>query len=398
MASSIQTVGFIFVKKYASNAEDIAARLHPYYGSLNKKGGFTGRSFSYFIRYENPQGISGTFANAQANSASSKGKQLEALRFSKFGVIDIDCEAMAACADKGAVLDLVSMETDGVLEEMGNDFAYDLLHQYGQRGQVSAIAGNVVTLVTPDDARNFHEGMTIVADDTATGLSPRAGTTTVDAIDEDNGTITLASVAAITGVLTVNDYLFRQGDPGTTMEGLPACTPLVAPVYLSDSFRGIDRGSRPNLLAGSRLVDTSMTPEEMVGRLAIKVANNKRKVTHAHVNPVRFWDVVRRANGKVVYDSAGGNAKYAFETFDIATPAGTVKLVSDPDMQTNLTRLRNPAKEYLKTLGGLPHIVMEDGLRVQRGATSDTVQGRVRGRTNYIQTDTGCFAVGQFAA
>ncbi len=116
MASDLSTVAFIFVKKYATSAEDVAQRLHPLFARIPKEDGFVGSSFSYFIRHTNPQGISGVLANAITNSATSKGKQLQCSRYSKYGVITLDAEAITACADKGAMLDLVSMETDGVLD------------------------------------------------------------------------------------------------------------------------------------------------------------------------------------------------------------------------------------------------------------------------------------------
>jgi hypothetical protein len=395
MASDLQTVSFIFMRKYADSAEDVAQRMHPLFARIPKRGDFVGDSFSYFVRHTNPQGIGGTLAGAIAASNTSKGKQLRALRFSKYGVIDLDCEAIAACATKGAIYDLVTLETDGILDEMGADFAFDLYHtQAGIRGQRASISGNIVTLVTPDDARNFHEGMTVTASTNADGITGlRVGSTTVAATDEQAGTITLTSAAAITSFAD-NDFLARATTPGTCMEGLELLNPLAAPVFGSDSFRGIDRGSNVPLLSGCRLNDTTLTVAESTGRIAIAIANNKRRATEAYVNPVNFWAEVRRANGKVVYDNGGGNATYAFETFEVATPAGTIKLVSDPDCPLTRIRLVNNEKHYLKHLGGLPHIVMEDGLQMLRGSNTDTVQARVRGRLNYFQTDPGCFGVG----
>jgi hypothetical protein len=394
MASDLTTVAFIYMKKYADGAPaDIAQRMHPLFGRITKKGGFVGTSFNYAIRYVNPQGVGGTFATTQTASANSKGKQLTALRFPKYGVITLNGEAMAAAPDKGAFLDLVTMETDGILEEMGDSFAFDLYRQgYGQRGQRSSASTNVITLSNPDDARNFKEGMTVIADDTATGLSPRTGSTTIASVDEDAGTITLTSAAAITGFAD-SDYLFRAGDPGTCMEGLELCTPLTAPVYLSDSFRGIDRGSDVKRLAGSRLADTSNTIEENIGRVAIKVSQIGKKVDECYLNPVNFWAVARRLNAKVEYDGGGGEAKFGFETISISTPAGTVRVVSDPDCPTDRGRLINSSAHHLRTLRGLPHIIEDDGRPSLRSTNADSIEARARGWVNYIQTDPGAFGV-----
>ncbi len=397
MASSSTTVSFIYMKKYASSAMDVAMRLHALYSRTPKKDDFSGTTYNYFMRYENPQGISSRFANAQTNSATSKGKQMSADIFDKYAVIDIDGKSIARCKNNGAILDLVTMETDGVLEELGSDYAFDLYHSYGQRGRRSSASGNVITLTVADDVRNFHEGMTIGADDTATGVSPRSGTTTIAALDEDAGTITLANAAAISGFID-NDYLFRDGDDSTVcFEGLEVCTPLVAPVYLSDSFRGIDRGSNPSKLAGSRLDDTSMTAEEMVGRLATKCAQNKRSITEAYLNPLRFHEIARRQGGKIEYSGGGGEATVGFETLKVATASGVITLVADADCPTNRIRGVNPKSHYLITMGKLPHIITDDGQVSQRHPTADAIQTRVVGRANYIQTNPGDFAVGSVA-
>lgn len=394
-ASDLTSTAFLFKKLYSTGTGDVAARTHPRLTRTPRKTGFGGLNFNYAIRYGNPQGVSGSFANAQTNAASSKGVQMLAIRKIKYGVITLDGEAMAACENDGAFLDLLTMETNGVLAEMGDSYAYDLYRDgSGNRGKRASASTNVITLATPDDARNFKVGMTVIASSNADGSSPRTGSTTVAAIDEDGGTVTLTSAAGITSFAD-NDFLFRQGDPGTCFEGLAKTTPLAVPTT-GDSFRGVDRSVDPRRLAGARLNDTSSTIEENAGRVAIRVAQSGGKCEYLDLNPANFYTVARRLNAKVEYDGAGGDAMFGFERISIATPAGVLKVYSDPDAPTTLGYVGRTASEYIKTQYELPHIIMDDGNRSLRSVSADSIEARARGFGNYIQPeprDFGVFAI-----
>jgi hypothetical protein len=394
-ASDLTSVAFIYKRDYSGRqAGDIAMRDHVHFTRIAKNGGFVGVGHFYKIRYGNPQGISGTFADAQSGASGSKGKQLQMLRKAKYGVITLDGEAIAASeGDKGAFYNLVTMETDGVLEEMGDSFAFDLYRDgTGQRGRRASASSNVITLTVADDARNFKEGMTVIASANANGSSPRTGSTTVVAVDEDAGTVELASAAAITAFAN-NDFLFRKGDPGTCMEGLASSTPLTAPVLGADSFRGIDRGSDPRRLAGVRVDDTGTYLEDNLGLLAVKVDQLGKKITEAYANPINVYGVTKRLGAKVEYDDGGGSANHGFQFVMIHSPAGSFRLYADADCPTNRAYVVNQARQYLKHNRGLPHIIMDDGIRSLRSASADSIEARARGWVNYAQDEPGCFGV-----
>jgi hypothetical protein len=394
-ASDLATVAYIYKRMYSPDqVGDIAMRDHPLFSMVEKKGGFGGSAFFYGIRYGNPQGISGTFARAQARARSSKGVQLQAARRQKYGVITMNGEAMAAArGDKAAFLDLVTQETEGILEEFGDALAFDLHRNgTGNRGQRLSAAGNVITLVTPDDARNFKVGMGIVADDTADGSSPRVGTAEVTAVDEDAGTFTVDNVANITGFAN-NDFLFRDGDPGTCMEGLESLFPLAAPVFGVDSFRGIDRGQDPRRLAGVRINDPGTPLEENLGLIGVKISQVGKRGRIACINPIDFWVASRRLDAKVMYDDGGGEADYGFQYITIHSPAGSLKVYADADCPVNRKRVLNLDYLYIKHLDGLPHIVDDDGNPSLRMTSEDAVEARVRGWCNLVTTVPGANGV-----
>lgn len=397
-ASTLSTAAFIYKREYSDHQiADLTLRDHVWWAMMPKEGDFGGDSFLYAIRYGNPQGVSGTFSRARANAKSSKGKQPRALRTPKFGIVTIDGEAaLAAEGNKAAFFNLVTMETDRVLEEVGDSYAFDFYRDTsGRRGRVASIAANVLTLTDPEDARNFKEDMTLIFDDTITGLSPRVGTTFVVGVDEDGGKVEVNDVTSITGTVQVNDYMFRDGDPGTCMEGLQVCTPLSAPVRGVDSFRGIDRGANPNRLAGSRLDDTTLNSEVALGKLAVKISKvgKSHNIDQGFLNPTHFFNAAQRLNAKVEYSDGGGTANYGFQYIMIHTSAGSFKVYSDPDCPMSEGRVSRTGSQYIKHLKGLPHVIDLDGNPMLRQNDENGVEGRIEGFCNLIQDDTSAQGV-----
>ncbi len=393
-ASDLTSVAFIYKRDYSGRqAEDVAMRDHVLFQRINRIGGFVGSAHFYKIRYGNPQGVGGVFASAQSAASASQGKQLQMSRKAKYGVITLNGEAIAASrGDKGAFYSLVTMETDGVLEEMGDSLAFDLYRDgNGLRGRGASAAGDVITLTVVDDARNFKVGMTVVSDTDSAGGSPNSGSTTVVAVDEDAGTIELDSTGSISG-FSQTDYLFRIGDPGTCMEGLASLTPLAAPTS-GDSFRGISRYADPRRLAGVRVDDTGTYLEDNLGLLGVRVSQLGKKVTEAYANPINVHAVTKRMGAKVEFDDGGGGANHGFQYVMIHTPAGSIRLYADADCPTNRAYVINPANHYLKHLDGLPHIIMDDGLRSLRSSSADDIEARARCWVNYAQDTPACFGV-----
>lgn len=402
VASSVAATAYVFKIYYAGKLGDVALRSHPTLDGIPKSskaaghtGAFKGTTFNYAIKFGNSQGVSGSFTGAQAAAGPTKGKQFAASRFVKYGDIIIDGVSLLASQDEGAFLDLVTLETDGVITEHIDREAFDLFRtSAGIRGKRASAATNVIQMTTLDDARNFKIDMVVGASPNADGSTPRTGTTTVTAVNLSLGQITLASAAGITAFAD-GDTLFNSGDVGTCMEGMESSTPLTAPVG-GDSFRTVDRSTYVELLAGSRLpsaTSLNQTIEENFGQLGILISTTGGKATDGVLNPLNFWAVVRRGNARVEMPSAGGALTYGFESAMISTPAGTLKLHSDPDCPIDRGRLYNADSHYLRCLGPggsseFVHIINDDGNFNLRSTTADSVETRTRSIKNYIQSNT----------
>ena len=102
MASGgLTNTAYIYKRRYSDKQViDMASRKHPTMAMMAKDGGFTGVTFHYAAQYGDPQGISGTFADAQTAAEVLKGEQYAASRSTKFGIITLDGESMAAAENK----------------------------------------------------------------------------------------------------------------------------------------------------------------------------------------------------------------------------------------------------------------------------------------------------------
>src|SRR6185436_1995890 len=204
---TISSLAYLFKHMYDTGVADEAIRLHPTIEDIPKIDDFGGDQINYSVKINNAQNItSGALSVAQAVGSASKGVQFQMLRKIKRGTISLDVEALLAAKKQpeGAFATLVTNEVDGFVNEFMDRLGFDIFRDStGNRGQVSAINGNTITFVTPDDARNFKVGMQVGATVNANGTSPRTGNSTVTNLDWDAGTMTLLSVASITS-LAVN--------------------------------------------------------------------------------------------------------------------------------------------------------------------------------------------------
>lgn len=399
---SISSVAYFFKTVFDTGLADESMRLHPTLDLIPKVADFTGDSFVYSVKINNAQniassatGVSG-LAAAQAVNSSSKGVKFTMTRVRKTGTLSFDIEAIKAATGRndGSFEDMMSEDTDGFVMEFTDRLGFDLFRDgYGARGQRLSIATNVVTLVVPDDARNFKIGMLVGASPNADGTTPRAGSTAVAGVDIDAGTVTLVSAAAITA-FGASDYLFASPEIGNNLQGFELLTPLIAPT--ATLFRGVDRTLNVALLSGSRLNDTSSLPEELAGKIAVKIRNNGGTADTLSLNPQRYWEMCRRLGAKIMYDGGSGNAAYGFEGVTVTSPAGILKVLSDPDCPVNRGRVFNNTAHKIKTLGELVHIGNEDGNYELRMGADDALETRVRSMGNYMQSrprDFGVFSI-----
>ncbi len=397
---TISSVAYFFKTVFDTGLADESMRIHPGLDLIPKVADFTGDSIIYSVKVGNAQniassatGVSG-LAAAQAVGSSSKGYKFTMVRVRKTGTISFDIEAIKAAKGRndGSFENILTDDVDGFVNEFTDRLGFDLYRDsYGVRGRRLSISSNTVLMETPDDARNFKLGMVVRAATAADGTGSRVGTTTVAGVDCDAGTVTLTNAASIASFQD-NDYLYADPEVLNNLQGFELCTPLTTPGG-SDSFRNVNRSAFPSLLAGSRLSDTGTMVEENAGRVAVKIQQNGGLCDGLTLNPIRSWEMLRRLGAKVIYQGGGGTAKYGFESAMISTPAGDLRVISDPDCPVNRGRISHNASHKIRTLDEFVHIGNEDGNYELRMATDDALESRVRSLSQYQQTKPRNFGV-----
>lgn len=397
-----EDVAFIMKRRYSDkDSTEVATREHPSFYEIAKEQAFDGEDFRYPVQTGNPQSIgSGAAGFAIAQSAAGpnagiKGEQFAAEPMLKYGVLKLDGPSMQrARGNKGSFFNFVTRHADGLLEELGANLAYDL-HRDGNgiRGRRLSIVGNVVTLYEKRDVDHFRRGMVVGASANADGSAPKVGTTFVTKLDRANKQITLDNAAAI-AAFADGDYLFRSGDPGQCMDGFAKCTPLAAPAA-GDSFRGVNRSVDVEALAGSRIDNAALYPEEVLGDLAVEVHILNKRLRRGVMYPTKFQDVVKRLGAKVEYHNPGGSADIGFESFIIHAAGAPMRVYSDPDCPVDRTRGFDPKAHVYKHIDEVVHwIRTSEGGQSQWSTSTDGIEMRARSHGNYIQYDTAPHAVG----
>lgn len=405
---------------------EIMMRKHVLMSKLRKDGEAYGEYMVIPVVYDNPAGRSAdiaTLLGANGPIAPTKSAKFNVSLASDYAATWInELTIRKAANDRGSFVNARKFEVDGLLRQLGNSLAH-ALYRAGDgtvgRGDSSwTITGTVITLSTRADAKFFGLGMQLDFIANSSGApsgSPRALAATyrvvVTKVDEDAGQVTCAldsNGATVTNISTYytslanGDWIAPAGDYNSAfattgavkVKGLAAWIPLTAPSP-SESFWGVDRSVHPTRLAGSRLNDATAPAEDSIMALAEVMHERGANPDFVVVSPRQFTKISKRLNAKVEYDGAGGDAKYGFMTFGIATSAGVLPVYADPDCPEDRGYILTLDTWRIKNLG-LPEIVTTDGLSALRRPGLDQIEIRCRYYAQlvcYAPGENGVFAV-----
>jgi hypothetical protein len=405
---------------------EIMMRKHVLLTKMQKDGEAYGEYMVIPVVYDNPAGRAGKIEELLANTGPigpTKSAKFNVSLASDYAATWInELTIRKAANDRGAFVNARKFEVDGLLRQLGNSLAHALYRAgdgtVGQGDGAWTITGNVITLKTRADSKFFGLGMHLDFIANSSGAptgSPRALAATyrvvVTKVDEDEGKITCAldaNGASVTNISTYytslanTDWMAPVGDYSSTwassgavkVRGLAAWIPLQAPTG-GDNFWGADRSAHPTRLAGSRLNDPTAPAEDSIMALAEVMHERGANPDFVVVSPRQFTKISKRLNAKVEYDGAGGDAKYGFMTFGIATSAGVLPVFADPDCPEDRGYVLTLDTWRIKHLG-LPEIVTTDGLSALRRPGLDQIEIRCRYYAQvvcYAPGENGVFAV-----
>lgn len=398
---------------------EIMMRKHVFLSKVAKDGDAYGEHIVIPVVYDNPAGRSGGIATLLGSNGpiapTQSAKFLVTLASDYAATWINELTIRKAANDRGAFVNARKFEVDGLLRQLGNSLAHALYRAgdgtVGQGDGTCTVTGNVINLKTRADSKFFGLNMQLdfIADSSGPSGSPRAYAATypvvVTGINEDAGQITCAldaSGAAVTNIsshytsLANTDWIAPVGDYSSTFSsggaikvtGLAGWIPLTAPAS-NDSYWSVNRSVYPTRLAGSRLNDPTAPSEDSIMALAEVMHERGANPDCVLVSPRQFTKISKRLNAKVEYDNAGGEAKYGFMTFAIATSAGMLPVYADPDCPEGLGYILTMDTWRIKHLG-LPEIVTTDGLSALRRPGLDQIEIRCRYYAQLV-----CYAPGE---
>lgn len=372
---------------------------NPLLAMLPKFERWTGDTYDIPLWDSTDQGRGVTVSDAQSNKSDPNVAKFQLTRARNYATHDISREAlMAAVGDPYAFLSSRAMMMDSAIHTLVRDTAMDLYKDgSGSRGTLASdpSGGTTGTLSNPEDIVNFEVGMTLEASATATG-STRAGTVTVTAVDRQAGTITTsanwdAGIAAIAS----GDHLFVQGDSAdggsvVKLVGLDAYVPTTAP---SGSLFGLDQSVDTTRRGGIRVDGTSATIEEAVIEAGAVLFREGGSPDLCFMNPTHEGELVKSLHSKAEYDVVkSSDGVVGFDALRFRTPAGMVRVVSDPNCPIGRAYMLQMDTWKLVSLGPVPHLVDEDGSALLRASAEDSYEVRF---AQYAQL--GCYAPGHNA-
>jgi len=301
-------------------------------------------------------------------------------RVKDYSLASIDNETMEASkGNANAFIEAATTEIDGAIHSVTRSLAISMYgNGSGSIGQVaSGGTGTSFTLANTEDVTNFEVGMEVVFSTADGGGTVKSGTITVTGVNRDTGVITTDAASAIDGGSghATNDYVFVEGDYDAKLSGLRAWLPDSAPS--STAFFGVDRTADATRLGGIRYDGSSEPIEEALVSAASRVAREGGRPDYVFMSYAKFADLEKALGSKVQYVDQRVNAEIGFRGILVHGPRGPIRVIPDQNCPSDRAFMLQMNVWKLYSLGKAPKILDQDGLKMLRDSSADSVEVRV---------------------
>ena len=385
MTATITTANALLKENYTgSRLEYMSYKRRPWWGAVKKMQGFGGDYKPIPLQYSDTKGRSKDFATSLANRAGASYVAFNLTRAKDYSPFAIDTEAlMASEGDANAFAALIQAEPKAALNDLSESISRGLFGNVG--GSIGVIGSgqgtDTLTLATTSDIVNFKVGDVIVSSATdGTSGAASANTATITAVDRDQGTISAG--ANFHADFDDGDYLFIEGDFGSSFAGLAAWLPSSAPT--STPFFGVDRSVDPTRLGGIRYDGSGDT--DIAGALngaAGRIMTEGGATDLILMNPQNLVTLIDEATTKTSldkvmpmrgYDKLPAHLGYTGITMHLAS--GTAKVMADKHCPVGVAYMLQQDTWCFHSLGKAPFLFDKDGKRYDREDTADSISGR----------------------
>lgn len=369
----------------AIEIELVAANNHPLLAQMPKADDFGGDALVVPILYGNPAGRSADYSTARTNANTTKQTKFVLTERKKdYNVVQIESEVIMA-SNKGnySFAEAKALEIKHKLEELGKSLSIAMFRSgTGQIGTVSAIGNgsgtaDLLTLSNPSDVLYFSEGQVLNFIDSDGSLLQNSGAdaqATVERVDLANGQIEVdADTSAFTEALAVNDGLVTDGDDDAKVAGLAGWLPLTAPTS-GDSWFSVDRSVNVAALSGHRVDNTGRSIFQNGQELAMRIGEYGGRPDVWVMNPRAGLQLAAELDTKVER-MAGGTGTQGFNGFELVNfMVPGIKVMFDYTCPPDRAYMLQLDTWKFHHLGGVPHIMQDDGLYVIRSTSFDGVE------------------------
>jgi hypothetical protein len=284
---------------------------NPFLGFVQKSRGKTagGRRYIQPVEYANPSGASADYGSAMTDSTVSKYLDFILSRMKQYQRIQINNELLYATEKKSDAFVQALKEFDRGFKGLGEKIGRRLYRtQGGALGQLALTTTSTTTLTFSDNAACFNftvdQVLQFSTTDGSGSLLDGGDTTTVTAVDEESGTVTVADTLAtkITGITTTS-FVFQRGDYNACLSGLADWLPgdsSTRATLLAASFNNITRSVNPVRLGGVYLDGRPVGDlDAVIIKLVAKIVKYGGKTSHIFANPESISDLEILSNSKI---------------------------------------------------------------------------------------------------
>lgn len=353
---------------------------------FKKEMGFVGENAIVPIQNANPQGVSATFSEAQANLQQGNYVRSTLTRVQSHGIARVTGEALeAAIKSEGAFVDLWDNETRGVATTHMSTLA---TYAYGKGNAVlgTILSGSATTTLTLTSTANmnyFEVGMTLRAVNNLT-LSPtvrvQASRAVVTGIDRRNNTLTFASAFSTHATGAVDgDSLVRGGDQATsaTANVMMGLDEYVADIGTPSTLFGLVRSADPVRLAGQAIDYSGWAHEDAVVDASAQAGYQGIGYPDVLVaNNIDVANMKKNLGAKIIYNDGGGKAKHSFTGVTIEGESGPIRVIADPFCPRNKAWLLTLDAFSIFSMKAAPHLNDVDGTKFVRRPDADAQEVR----------------------
>jgi hypothetical protein len=326
---------------------------NPLFAFMKKERGQMagGRRYVQPVEFGHPGGATSEYVKAMTNGTASSYEDFLIPRKKQYQRVQVDHELMFATESQRESFRKALDEFDRGFKGLGEKIGRRIYRtQGGSMGRMdnASVAVTVITLEDKASSFNFHIGqkLTFAAADGSGSERDSGDTTTVTAVDHENGLITVEDQlnTKITGI-GLTDYVFTSGDFNQCLAGLEDWLPVDdRSTKLAASFNSVTRSAAPDYLGGIYMDGTAMGGlDEVIIKLVGKLGKYGAQTSHILANPESLSDlellsnskmrIVAELNTKVIGEA--GEVLVGFSGYRAVVGGRSVKIYGDRNCPSN---------------------------------------------------------------